>query len=90
MAIAAFETEVKETLLKVGHRHKNRILALRNCGNGIDSRQRRAWFRFDVLWARTPSSGLLADLAGLAPIRPTSQAYASDVDRIDLMVSSTA
>ena len=88
MAIEKFETEVKEVLLKTGFRHKNRVLEIRDCGNGVDSLSRRAWFRFDVKWLRPPSTDLLAELAGLPPIRPSIQAYAGDIDRIDLMVSS--
>lgn len=90
MALPTFETEVKDLLLKTGFRHKNPVHAIRDCVNGVNSLERPVWFRFGVRWLRVPSSDLLADLAGLTPIRPTIQANAGDVDRIDLMVSSTA
>ncbi|MBN3760956.1 hypothetical protein [Burkholderia sp. Ac-20365] len=84
-----FEKAVKEALLHAGFRFRNRIRAIRHTGNGVDTLRRTAWYGYEVTWEKSPSRDLLSHLANLAPLRPTTQLYASDVDRINLVVSST-
>ena len=83
--IVSLESNVKEMLIALGFRHKNKPVELRALGNTIDTRSRRATFRFAVRWAKTPSAALTDDMrTGMTAIRPTTQAYASDVDFIDI------
>ncbi|UIF89423.1 hypothetical protein [Cupriavidus sp. UYPR2.512] len=83
------ESVVKEMVVALGFRHKNRPLELRCLGNIIDTTRRRATFRFAVRWAKAPSSELIADMRnGLRPLHPTSQAYAGDVDLIDIQLEA--
>jgi len=79
------ESIVKEMVVALGFRHKNKPVELRSLGNVIDTTRRRATFRFAVRWAKEPSCALIEDMRdGMRPLRPTSQAYASDVDFIDI------
>lgn len=79
------ESIVKEMVVALGFRHKNKPVELRLLGNNIDTTCRRATFRFAVRWAKTPSCALVDDMRdGMRPLRPTSQAYAGDVDFIDI------
>ncbi|PNE59648.1 hypothetical protein A8H39_00420 [Paraburkholderia fungorum] len=72
-------------VVALGFRHKNKPVELRALGNSIDTMRRRATFRFAVRWAKTPSAGLIDDMVeSMSPLRPTTQAYASDVDFIDI------
>lgn len=84
-----FQTKVKETLVNAGLRHsKNHVVGIRHTGNGIDTTRRSAWYRYEVEWKKPPTPALLACLAHLPPMRPGMQAYASDIDRIDLLIES--
>ncbi|MFP3637487.1 hypothetical protein [Paraburkholderia sp. SIMBA_054] len=83
-----FETKVKETLIHAGFRHKNAIVSVRSTGNGVDTTRRAAWFAYEVTWKKPPSPALLHHLKNLTPLMPDIQAYASDVDRINLVVAS--
>jgi hypothetical protein len=83
-----FETRVKRTLFATGLRHKNLIVRMRATGNGVDTTRRAAWFGYEVYWKNPPSRGLLDDLQSLAPIPPHRELYASDIDRILLVIQS--
>jgi hypothetical protein len=83
-----FETRVKRTLVSTGLRHRNRIVRIRATGNGVDTTRRAAWFGYEVHWNKPPSRALLDDLQSLAPIPPHSELYASDIDRILLVIQS--
>jgi len=83
-----FETRVKRTLVSAGLRHKNKIVRLRSTGNGVDTTRRAAWFGYEVHWNKPPSRALLDDLQSLPPIPPHSELYASDIDRILLVIQS--
>lgn len=79
------ELEVKNLVIRLGWRHKNKPLEVRALGNSVDTIRRRATFRYGVLWAKAPSPALIEDMrAGTSPLQPTTQAYASDVDRIEI------
>jgi hypothetical protein len=81
------ESIVKEMVVALGFRHKNKPVELRSLGNIIDTTRRRATFRFAVRWAKAPSCALINDMRhGTRPLRPTSQAYAGDVDFIDILL----
>lgn len=72
-------------VVALGFRHRNKPVELRALGNAIDTMRRRATFRFAVRWAKAPSAALLDDMrVGMSPQRPTTQAYAGDVDFIDI------
>lgn len=62
---------------------------MRRLGNGIDTMARAAWFRYEVTWRRQPSEALLDALDGLGPFPPGSQAYANDIDRVEIRLDST-
>lgn len=81
-----FDTKVKQALVTAGWRHKNKVESIKGGSNGVDTRRRAAWFHFDVVWCRPPSRDLLEYLGMLPPIVPTTQAYASDIDRIELII----
>ncbi|MGF6603297.1 hypothetical protein P3T23_008051 [Paraburkholderia sp. GAS448] len=84
-ALVSLESNVKEMVVALGFRHKNKPVELRALGNAIDTTRRRATFRFAVRWAKAPSATLIDDMrVGMSPLRPTTQAYASDVDFIDI------
>lgn len=81
----SLESNVKEMVVVLGFRHKNKPVELRALGNSIDTTRRRATFRFAVRWAKSPSASLVDDmLFSMSPLRPTTQAYAGDVDFIDI------
>jgi len=79
-----FDSKLKHVLVTLGFKHRNSVLSLRLLGNGVDTTKRTAWFRYEVTWKRSPSAQLLDDLRGVAPVQPTTQAYARDIDRIAL------
>lgn len=81
----SLESNVKEMVVALGFRHKNKPVELRALGNSVDTTRRRATFRFAVRWAKPPSASLIDDMrSGMNPLRPTTQAYAGDVDFIDI------
>lgn len=85
--LVSLESSVKEMVVALGFRHKNKPIELKALGNAIDTTRRRATFRFAVRWAKAPSAALIDDMqAGTSPLRPTTQAYASDVDFIDIQL----
>lgn len=85
------ESIVKEMVVALGFRHKNKPVELRSLGNIIDTTRRRATFRFAVRWDKAPSRALIEDMReGVRPLRPTSQTYAGDVDFIDIQLELIA
>ena len=83
--LVSLESNVKEMVVALGFRHKNKPVELRALGNAIDTTCRRATFRFAVRWAKAPTAALINDMrSGVNPLRPTTQAYAGDVDFIDI------
>ncbi|WP_321935569.1 hypothetical protein [Paraburkholderia sp. J8-2] len=79
-----FETRVKRLVVGLGRKHRNLVTELRSMGNGVDTVRRRAWFRFGVNWTRTPSPALTDEMRASVQIPPSVQAYASDVDTIEI------
>ncbi len=80
-----FDLEVKKLIVSLGWRHRNRPVEVRSLGNSVDTIRRRATFRFAVRWAKVPSQALIEGMsAGTSPLPPTTQAYATDVDCIDI------
>ncbi|WP_218779336.1 hypothetical protein, partial [Paraburkholderia caledonica] len=57
--LVSLESNVKEMVVALGFRHKNRPVELRALGNDIDTTRRRATFRFAVRWVQVPSAALL-------------------------------
>lgn len=85
-----FETRVKRLVVSLGLRHRNRVAEVRALGNGVDTTRRRAWFRFGIRWTRAVSPALCEEMGAAVQFPPSVQAYASDVDAIDIELVSLA
>ncbi len=83
----SLESNVKEMVVALGFRHKNKPVELRDLGNSIDTTRRRATVRYAVRWAKTPTPGLVDEMRlAVRRLPPTTQAYASDVEYIDVQL----
>lgn len=84
-----FESKLKHLLLILGFRYRNEVADVVRLGNGVDTTRRTAWFSYAITWKRTPKQALLDEMASVGPFAPTTQAYASDVDRIEIRLKCT-
>lgn len=73
---------VKELLVSIGFRHKNRILALIDAGVQIDTLSRCATQTLRIQWKKPMTPEMAQDLKAIAPMRPSTEIYAHDVDKI--------
>ena len=83
----SLESNVKEMVVALGFRHKNKPVELRDLGNSIDTTRRRATVRFAIRWAKNPTPALIDEMRlAVRRLPPTTQAYASDVEYIDVQL----
>ena len=74
--------QVKELLVSIGFKNKNRILTIVDAGVFIDTLKRSAIQTLRIQWRKPASKELLNDLMSIAPMRPSTESYAHDVDKI--------
>jgi len=73
---------LKEVLVSIGFKNRNHILTILDAGVSIDTTKRIATQRLKIQWRKPVTPALQADLESIAPMLPSSESYACDVDKI--------